>query len=112
MAQQLDQRLRQHLDDIAWRVQLSTDGGGQLRWHEAGSAGDKVTTPNLQASVWRRMSVVHRPAAARIAAIRRWRLQPALVLFAAVPAGHAPIALHGSGMAIAARCPVWRAPHR
>ena len=57
MAQQLDQRLRQHLDDIAWRLQLSPDDKGQLSWHEAGSDGEKVYHDEPQTSLWRRMSV-------------------------------------------------------
>ena len=57
MAQQLDQRLRQNLDHIAWRVQLSADDKGRLSWHEAGSDGEKVYDTEPQTSLWRRMSV-------------------------------------------------------
>lgn len=57
MAQQLDQRLRQNLDHIAWRVQLSPDDKGRLSWHETGSDGDTVYHDEPQTSVWRRMSV-------------------------------------------------------
>ena len=57
MAQQLDQRLRQNLDHIAWRVQLSADDKGRLSWHEAGSDGEKVYHDEPQTSLWRRMSV-------------------------------------------------------